>query len=261
MKKPSEIWDTPEATGFDRVNTKDIEESEVGTAKDYAHQIITAFKHLEHGVSHFHDQPVMEAGEEDMMYDIIINALTQHHQAEVERAVEKTNQKWLLAIDEEIDGMNAQGSVFEEMTERITKIALTQPKQISNNTMSTKNIEEEFFQKFSEGKNNECWRITDEYEPTHVQVDPMDVANWLRTTLTTLTQHHQAEVERAYERGVADGAEKPLLAIENVREAEREKFERAIGKTIMKFGHGREELKYLIEALTPTKTDKQKHYD
>ena len=146
MKKPSEIWDTPEATGFDRVNTKDIEESEVGTAKDYAHQIITAFKHLEHGVSHFHDQPVMEAGEEDMMYDIIINALT---------------------------------------------------------------------------------------------------------------QHYEAEVERAYERGVADGAEKPLLAIENVREAEREKFERAIGKTIMKFGHGREELKYLIEALTPTKTDKQ----
>ena len=33
--------------------------------------------------------------------------------------VDKISQKWLTAIDMEIEDMNAQGSVFEEMTDRI----------------------------------------------------------------------------------------------------------------------------------------------
>lgn len=63
-----------------------IEKHEVGTPKDYAHQIVTAFKYLEHGISYFNGQPCMEAGEEDMLYDIITQALTQ--------AQEKRDEQW-----------------------------------------------------------------------------------------------------------------------------------------------------------------------
>lgn len=82
-----------------------VEENEVGTPKDYAHQIIAAFKHLEHGVSYFNGIPCMEAGEEDMMYDLIINALHYSHKEELERA--RRDCKDLVKI-EIIKGYNAE---------------------------------------------------------------------------------------------------------------------------------------------------------
>jgi hypothetical protein len=45
----------------------------------------------------------------------------------------RVNEKWLSAIDVEIEEMNAQGSVFQEMTDRIMSTALTQsPTPLTN---------------------------------------------------------------------------------------------------------------------------------
>ncbi len=65
----------------------EINQHEVGTPKDYAHQIVLAFKNLKHGVSDFQGHGVMEDSEEEMMYHLIEEAISQALQAEKERLV------------------------------------------------------------------------------------------------------------------------------------------------------------------------------
>lgn len=66
----------------------EINQHEVGTPKDYAQQIILAFKNLEEGVSDFQGHNVMEDSEEEMMYQLIEEAINTALTAERERLVE-----------------------------------------------------------------------------------------------------------------------------------------------------------------------------
>lgn len=90
-----------------------IESHEVETHKDYAHQIIAAFKHLKHGVSYFRDIPAMEAGEEDDMYEIITTALTtvaqEARESERARILAVVEDHYWDSIDKEVALLHLRG--------------------------------------------------------------------------------------------------------------------------------------------------------
>lgn len=100
-----------------------IEEHDIGTPKDYAQQIIAAFKNLEHGVTDFHGHGVMEAGEEDDMYMLIMDALTKAHAQGMAEERERLNKEWRKHLQ---DVMGDDYYLFRTL-EILEKLDKTQP--------------------------------------------------------------------------------------------------------------------------------------